>query len=124
MEMRCTMLSLALCALATSTAAAAPGGRHGKTSATATATATADEADEPAPAVRAAKPRQQQPRRHRTGFYFVAGVAHIDSRVDSGGLQLDPTGLASLAAKPGPMQGKVESDPSNIVAGMIGFAPA
>src|SRR5262249_45405185 len=46
------------------------------------------------------------------------------ARVASGGLELDPAGLASLAAKPGPMQGRVESDPANILAGMIGFAPA
>jgi OmpW family len=129
--MRCPMLSLALCALATTAAAAAPG-RHAKISAAATAAAT-DDADTPserAPDARderdtavaaVAKPR---PRRHRNTFYFVAGVAHIDGRVKSGGLQLDPTGLASLAAMPGPVQGSVESAPSNIIAGMIGFAPA
>jgi outer membrane protein W len=73
--------------------------------------------------VKAAKPRPQ-PRRHRNELYIVAGVAHVDARVASGGLQLDPTGLASIAAMPGPVGGSVVSDPSNLIAGMIGFAPA
>lgn len=148
--MRCTMLSLVLCALATTTAAAAPG-RHAKISAddaddtaprrsmpyrqSDADTAAADDADTPSerdPDARderdevvasVTKPPHRH-RRHRNVFYFVAGVAHIDSRVASGGLQLDPEGLASLAAMPGPVQGSVESDPSTILAGMIGFAPA
>jgi hypothetical protein len=120
MTMRCTILSLVLCALATPPAAAAPG-RHAKSAAADTAD-TADAADAaPGSADTPARPR---PRRHRNRFYFVAGVAHIESRVASSGVQLDPTGLASLAAMPGPMKGGVESDPSNIIAGMIGFAPA
>jgi len=80
-----------------------------------------DEGD--AVAAELARPRPR-PRRHRNQLYVVAGVAHVDARVASGGLQLDPTGLASLAAMPGPVQGGVESDPANILAGMIGFAPA
>jgi hypothetical protein len=174
MKMRCTMLSLALCAMAT-TAAAAPG-RRGKIS-----TDDADDAaparprkgaapkarkarvrDEPAAGARKAEaeiefglddaaPRHRsdtdtavaadpdvldepdevvvvkkaKPRSRRPGnvFYLVAGAAHIESRVASGGLQIDKTGLASLAMT-GPVQGHVESDPSNIIAGMIGFAPA
>ena len=130
--MRYTMLSLVLCALAMTAAAAAPG-RHAKISAGDADTAAADDAgtsSERDPdardvgdevVVEVARPRH---RRHRNVFYFVAGVAHIEARVASGGLQLDPAGLASLAAMPGPMQGSVVSDPTNIIAGMIGFAPA
>jgi hypothetical protein len=155
--MRCTMLSLVLCALTTTAAVAAPA-RHAKTSRAhderATAARDEHETDEretdegetdehetderetdegetepreedDAVAAEAARPRPRpRPRRHRNELYFVAGVAHVDARVASGGLQLDPTGLASLAAMPGPVQGSVESDPANIIAGMIGFAPA
>jgi hypothetical protein len=139
------MLSLMLCALATTTAVAAPA-RHAKTSvddgddgdgddddAAEGRRARKAELDDDADARdeddtiavevvrRARAPRQRRPRNE---LYFVAGVAHVDARVASGGLELDPTGLASLAAMPGPVQGSVESDPSNIIAGMIGFAPA
>src|SRR5689334_9115591 len=110
--MRCTMLSLALCALATTAAVAAPA-RHAKPS--------ADEGDDDDAE---ARPARKARARDRNQLYVVAGVAHVDARVASGGLQLDPTGLASLAAMPGPVQGGVESDPATILAGMIGFAPA
>ncbi len=116
--MRCTLLWLVLCALATTTAVAAPA-RHVKTSAV--ERDEGDAADEAEPPPARERPR---PRRHRNELYFVAGVAHVNARVASGGLELDPTGLASLAAMSGPVQGSVESDPSNILAGMIGFAPA
>lgn len=129
--MRCTMRSLALCALATTTAAAAPA-RHEKIAAADDDTAADDTADLAARDERdavvadavVAEVTRPRHRRHRNRFYFIAGVAHVDARVASGGLQLDPMGLASLAVMPGPMQGGVESDPSNIIAGVIGFAPA
>ncbi len=121
--MRCTMLSLALCALATTTAAAAPG-RPAKISADDADDADAADAADAAVAPRARKAEARKAKaRHRNVFYFVAGVAHIEPRVASGGLQFDPNGIASLAAT-GPVQGGVESNPSNIFAGMIGFAPA
>jgi hypothetical protein len=123
--MRCTILSLVLCALATTTAAAAPG-RHAKTSAAVDRDAAADDhdaaaddavdapdADDAAAARRSRKRSAHVARsaraRHQRAFYFVGGVAHIEARVASGGLELDPEGLASLAAKPGPMQGSVSN---------------
>jgi hypothetical protein len=61
---------------------------------------------------------------YRNEFYVVGGMAHADARVTGGNLTLDASGVASLAAMPGGLQGGIESDPVNAVAGMIGFAPA
>src|SRR5262249_21313358 len=71
--------------------------------------------------VEVARPR---PRHHRNELYIVPGIAHVDARVASGGLQLDLKGIASLAVMPGPMLGGVDSDPAKIITGIIGFAPA
>jgi outer membrane protein W len=67
-----------------------------------------------------AKAKKKAPRNE---FYFRAGMAHVQPRIKSGGLELQPTGLAGLAANPEPPKGGLESQSSNIISGIIGFAP-
>jgi len=70
--------------------------------------------------------RKKSKKRSRVGneFYFRAGIAHVDARIKSGGLQLEPVGIVKLAAPMGPTNGEIVTDPTNIFAAIIGFAPA
>lgn len=56
-------------------------------------------------------------------LYFRAGMAFVDPRITSSGLQLETSALASIAAG-APPQGGIATTQSNIYAGIIGFAPA
>ncbi len=72
--------------------------------------------------VHEARPR----RRHRVAneLYVEAGMAYIDPSIASGGLTLQPEGIARLATPMGPIDGGIGSGPSTMIAGIIGFAPA
>jgi outer membrane protein W len=78
----------------------------------------------PPPKAKAKAKPKAMPKKPRNELYFRAGVAHVEPRIASGGLELRPTGLASLAAMTEPVAGGIESQPANIIAGIIGFAPA
>ena len=85
--------------------------------------AAAEPVDEPAPevTVRKKKTKHKGPSNE---FYVRAGIAHVEPRISSSGLELQPAGITKLAAPMGPTQGSIETDPANIFAAIIGFAPA
>jgi outer membrane protein W len=68
------------------------------------------------------KPRTQRAR-PSTEIYFRAGIAHVEPRISSGGLELQPEGITKLATPMAPVQGGIETDPTNIFAAIIGVAP-
>jgi len=70
------------------------------------------------------KPRKKQRSKPETEWYFRAGVAHVEPRISSSGLELEPVGIVKLAAPMGPVQGGIETDPTNIFAAIIGVAPS
>jgi len=63
-------------------------------------------------------------KRVRNEFYFRAGPAYIDPRVATGGVQIVPTPLLSIAALPTTVAGSISSANGAIFASIIGFAPA
>ena len=70
------------------------------------------------------KPRKKTKRRSETEIYFRAGIAHVEPRIASSGLQLEPVGIIKLATPTEPVAGGIETDPTNIFAAIIGVAPS
>lgn len=71
------------------------------------------------------RPRKKKKRnKAETEIYFRAGIAHVEPRIASSGLELEPVGIVKLAAPMGPVQGGIETDPTNIFAAIIGVAPS
>jgi outer membrane protein W len=62
-------------------------------------------------------------KRPSTEIYFRAGIAHVEPRISSGGLELQPEGITKLATPMEPVQGGIETSPTNIFAAIIGVAP-
>ena len=86
----------------------------------ATTVARADEASEDDLAVREPARAAKRP---STEIYFRAGIAHVEPRITSGGLELQPEGITKLATPMTPVQGGIETDATNIFAAIIGVAP-
>lgn len=59
-----------------------------------------------------------------TELYFRAGIAHVDPRTTSGGLELHSEGITMLATPTEPVAGGIEGDASNIFSAILGIAPA
>lgn len=59
-----------------------------------------------------------------TEWYFRAGLAHVEPRISSSGMELQPEGITRLATPMEPVQGGVESSPTNVYAAILGVAPA
>jgi outer membrane protein W len=72
----------------------------------------------------APRPKKQPRKKAHNEFYFRAGMAHVDPRIQSGGLELHPEGISRLATPMEPVAGGIKSETTNIVAGVVGFAPA
>jgi len=72
--------------------------------------------------VETVKPRRKN--RPTTEIYFRAGIAHVEPRISSGGLELQPEGITKLATPMEPVQGGIETDATNTFAAIIGVAPA
>jgi hypothetical protein len=66
---------------------------------------------------------QKKTRARQERFYFRAGLSHVEPRISSSGMTLEPEGIARLATPMGPVQGSVKTDPTNVFTAILGYAP-
>lgn len=56
-------------------------------------------------------------------LYFRAGIAHVEPRTKSGGMELVPVGITQLMPTQ-PPEGGIVTDAANVITAILGFAPA
>jgi hypothetical protein len=111
--MRTTICLGLLCALASTTASAAPAERDDE-----------DEVADEEPEQPVDKPERPKSRpRAKRELYFRAGLAHVEPRIASGGMQIEPAGITRLVPMP-PVQGGIYTEPTNVFTAILGIAPA
>jgi outer membrane protein W len=69
------------------------------------------------------KPKRKKKRSSWGELYFRAGIARVDPRIKSSGMELQPEGILKLQPME-PVQGSVKTDPTTIFVSSIGYAPA
>jgi outer membrane protein W len=121
--MRAPLLGLLLCALTSATVYAAPvadDDSDDEAEKDEPAGKRADTAEADKPVDRA--PSKPRPRAAREWF-FRAGIAHVEPRIASGGMQIEPAGITRLVPMP-PVKGGIETSPTNVFTAILGVAPA
>lgn len=124
--MRAPTLALVFCALSSATVYAAPvaDDEDSDDEVEKPAGKRADEADQADRPTVDREPSKPRPRAAReTEWFFRAGIAHVEPRIASGGMQIEPAGITRLVPMP-PVKGGIETSPTNVFTAILGVAPA